>query len=146
MVDIKKILEEIKIIPDYDRQIMLQSVKGNSDPNYGIGRIKNLDHGEKEFINPIFNMPYVNNLLKELNMYRTRLMKMTPYSCYSYHKDPTPRIHIPIITHDNCFMVIEDEIHRFAIGNWYKVDTTKMHTFVNASTDCARIHIVGCID
>ena len=146
MIDLKKILEEIKVVPEYDRQIMLQSVKDSTDPHYGIGRLKDLNHGEKEFTHPLFDMPYINNLLKDLKMYRTRLMKMPPYSCYSYHQDPTPRIHIPVVTHENCFMVIDDVIHRYPVGNWYLVDTTKKHTFINASTDCMRIHIVGCID
>ena len=146
MVNIEKILEEIKVIPEYDRQIMLQSVEGNSDPYYGIGKLKDLNHSEEEFTNPIFDMPYVNSILKNLNMYRTRLMKMPPYTCYSYHQDPTPRMHIPIITHENCFMVIDDIVHRYPVGNWYLIDTTKRHTFINASTDCTRIHIVGCIN
>jgi len=65
-------------------------------------------------------------------------------TCYTYHQDPTKRIHIPLITNENCFMVIEDEIYRYpAEGDYYLVDTTKRHTFVNASFE-ERIHIVGC--
>jgi len=43
-------------------------------------------------------------------------------------------------------MIIDDEIIRYsADGNYYIMDTTKMHTAVNASFE-ERIHIVGCID
>ena len=71
---------------------------------------------------------------------------MSETSCYSYHKDPTKRIHIPLITNDKCFMVIDDIVHRYpADGNYYISDTTKMHTAVNGSWE-DRVHIVGCID
>ena len=80
MVDLEKILNEIKVVPKYDRQIMLQSVEGSTDPHYGIGRLKDLNHTEEEFIHPLFDMPYINGLLKDLKMYRTRLMKMPSFS------------------------------------------------------------------
>ena len=76
-------------------------------------------------------------------MFRTRIMRLRPYQCYSYHIDPSPRIHIPLITNENCFMIIDDMLYRYpADGNYYLADTTKIHTFVNASLE-DRIHIVG---
>ena len=145
MVNIKKILSELKKLPAYDRQIMLQTVKGETDPFYGTGRLSESNHSEEKFIYPLFNMPYTNNLLKELKMTRSRVMKLVPFSCYSYHQDLTKRIHIPLVTNENCFMVIDDEIHRYPNdGNYYLVDTTKKHTFINASNR-DRIHIVGCV-
>ena len=53
-VDLNKILQEIKVVPKYDRQIMLQGVEGNLDPNYGIGRLEHLKHKEEQFTVPIF--------------------------------------------------------------------------------------------
>ena len=79
-------------------------------------------------------------------MYRTRVMNMGPKSCYSYHQYPTPRMHIPLITNEKCFFVLDDEVVRLpADGQSYFIDTRKMHTFVNASFE-NRIHIVGCVD
>ena len=144
--DIERILLELELLPEYDTQISLQTIKGETDYNYGTGRLDNLEHKEKDFIVPLFDMPYTNSIIKDLGMYRTRVMRMHSKTCYSYHQDPTQRIHIPLVTNDKCFMVIDDEIIRYsADGNYYIMDTTKMHTAVNASFE-ERIHIVGCID
>lgn len=144
--DIERILLELELLPEYDTQISLQTIKGETDYNYGTGRLDNLEHKEKDFIVPLFDMPYTNSIIKDLGMYRTRVMRMHSKTCYSYHQDPTQRIHIPLITNDKCFMIIDDEIIRYsADGNYYIMDTTKMHTAVNASFE-ERIHIVGCID
>ena len=148
MIDIDKILLEIeKFIPEYDNQISLQGVPGNIDPSYGTGRLEKLNHGEADFTEPLFpEMTYTNSVIKQLGMFRTRLMRLQPYQCYSYHIDPTVRVHIPLITNENCFMIIEDKMYRYpADGNHYLADTTKIHTFVNASLE-DRIHIVGGIN
>ena len=70
---------------------------------------------------------------------------MKPKTCYTYHQDWSKRLHIPLITNENCFFIIDDKVSRHpADGRSYIVDTTKMHTFVNASLE-NRIHIVGCV-
>lgn len=143
-IDIQRILLELKSLPEYDTQISLQGVEGKSDHNHGTGRGV-FPHVESDFKIPIFDLPYTNSIILMLNLVRTRVMRMKPKTCYSYHSDMTKRIHIPLITNENCFMVIEDEIFRYpADGNYYIMDTTKKHTAVNASFR-ERIHIVGCI-
>jgi len=140
------------MLPEYDQQIMLQTVESQveryrepPDPFYGIGMAREWNHTEDEFIYPIFDMPYTNGILKELKMFRSRIMNMPSKTCYSYHTDPSKRMHIPLVTNENCFFVIDDEVVRLpADGNHYVIDTTKIHTFVNASFE-NRIHIVGCI-
>lgn len=149
MLDIQKILNELKLLPEYDKQIMLQGVNSKADHSYGTGRLDDIDNSVKEweqdfkeFLFP--ELEYVNFTLKKLNMTRTRVMKMAPKTCYSYHQDPSKRIHIPLITNEKCFFVVADEVIRLpADGNYYVIDTTKLHTFVNASFE-DRIHIVGC--
>lgn len=147
MIDIERILLELELLPKYDTQISLQGIKGINDPNYGTGRLMDLNNSEKDFIEPLFpQMKYTYSILNELKMFRTRIMRMNEKTCYSYHKDPTKRVHIPLITNENCFMVIEDKIYRYpANGNYYLVDTTKKHTFINASFE-KRIHLVGCVE
>jgi len=146
MIDIDRILAELEMHVPKARQVALQGVEGNNDPFYGIGSVTGISHREDEFVVPNFNIDYTNSVLKKLGMYRSRLMTMPETSCYSYHKDPTKRIHIPLITNDKCFMVIDDIVHRYpADGNYYIADTTKMHTAVNASWE-DRVHIVGCVD
>jgi hypothetical protein len=147
MIDIDRILLEVeRYVPEYTDQISLQTVLGETDPAYGTGRLTGLKHGESSFTEPMFpEMEYTNQVIKELGMFRTRLMRLKPYQCYSYHVDPSPRIHIPLITNPNCFMIIDDILYRYpADGNYYVADTTKIHTFVNASTE-SRVHIVGGI-
>ena len=142
-INIDMILLEIQGLPDYKEQLSLQVTK---EGNGGEGRLKNLTTSEKDFIEFAYDIPYTNSVLKELGMFRSRLMKMEGKTCYTYHWDPTKRMHIPLITNEDNFFIIEDELSRYpADGSYYLVDTTKKHTFVNASRE-NRIHIVGCVD
>ena len=144
MLDIKKILLELDKLPLYESQISLQGCKIDDDPFMGIGKTKDLKYKETEFIIPLFpELKYINSILKDLKMYRTRVMRMAPKTCYTYHKDYSKRIHIPLITNEKCMFIIDDKVMRYpADGNYYHLDTTKMHTAVNASLK-ERIHIVG---
>jgi len=146
-LDIERILLELEVLPDYETQIMLQGVKDQTDPLYGIGQLNLLKLGyeENEFIYPLFDMSYTNAVMKSLGMTRTRVMRMESKTCYSYHRDDCKRIHIPLITNEDCFFIVEDEVIRLpADGNHYLIDTTKKHTFVNASFE-ERVHLVGCV-
>ena len=143
MYDLKKIKDEIKTLPKWDEQISLQGTATIKDPFVGIGKGMNLPAKEKEFIYPLFNIPYINSIIKVHKLYRVRLMKLKSKTCYSYHQDQHKRFHIPIISNNNCFFVIDDEIKRYpANGNWYIIDTEKKHTAVNASWE-DRIHLIG---
>ena len=71
------------------------------------------------------------------------MMLMKPRTCYYYHNDNTKRLHIPVETNENCFLLVDSKLlHLPADGSAYTVDTTKMHTALNASKE-DRIHIVG---
>jgi hypothetical protein len=79
-----------------------------------------------------------------VDVFRTRLMLSKPKSCYSIHRDFTPRLHLPLITNEQCkFLFTEPEqlIHMPADGRTYWVDTRVNHTFLNGSTD-DRYHLV----
>tara|TARA_B100000686_G_C16784892_1_gene974545 strand:+ start:2683 stop:3186 length:504 start_codon:yes stop_codon:yes gene_type:complete len=130
------------------KQVGLQSIENNFDPKLSCGKVKELGHPEKKFSHPIFNVPYINSLLKELNMFRTRVLIMGPQSCYSYHKDPTERIHIPVQTNRKALFIIDKLVYGgedISIGNCYKFDTRKMHIAVNGHRRRTRIHIVGSV-
>tara|TARA_R110000782_G_scaffold252539_1_gene340376 strand:+ start:555 stop:1133 length:579 start_codon:yes stop_codon:yes gene_type:complete len=86
-----------------------------------------------------------DKLCKKYNVSRGRIMNLAYKSCLSWHYDESPRLHIPIKIHTGSFMVLEDNIYKFEIGSAYIVDTTKMHTAVNAAL-FNRIHIVYCLD
>ena len=143
MYDLTNILVEIETLPKWDTQICLQGTETIKDPFAGIGSARDLPEKEIEFKYPIFDLPYLNSIIKEWGLYRVRLMNLKSKTCYSYHQDQGKRFHIPIITNDNCFFIIDDKIVRYpADGNWYMVDTDKKHTAVNASWE-DRIHLIG---
>lgn len=150
-LDLNKIKEELKRLPKFKapflNQICLQGVEDNPDPFFGCGKVDSLEpHKETDFVHPNFNMPYINSILTKLGMYRTRVLKLGPASCYSIHRDPTKRIHIPIVTSDKCLLIVNNEVMYLpADGSYYEIDTTHRHTAINGTRNLERIHIVGCI-
>ena len=75
MYDLNKIKDEIKTLPEYKEQICLQGTKTNKDPFAGTGRVLDLPEKEIEFTYPIFDIPYLNSIIKEHNLYRVRLIR-----------------------------------------------------------------------
>ena len=143
MYDLNKIKHEIQDLPNWEDQICLQGTKTIKDPYAGIGSARDLPEKETEFKYPLFDFPYLNSIIEEHNLHRVRLMNLKSKTCYSYHKDQGKRFHIPIITNENCFFVVDEEIKRFpADGNYYILDTDKKHTAINASW-YDRIHLIG---
>ena len=142
-VNVPLIIKELKFLLDGDEdQTMLQGIPGQIN-NYGVGRISELTHSESEFTEVLYDTPYLNSVLTEYGMSRTRLLLLRPGECYSYHRDPTKRIHIPIICDEFCLAVIDDVVHRFVSdGPIHLIDTTRYHTFINAG-EYDRYHIVG---
>ncbi|MDA9373828.1 aspartyl/asparaginyl beta-hydroxylase domain-containing protein [bacterium] len=83
----------------------------------------------------------VNTLQEQYDVVRGRFMMLGMKQCLTYHTDNTPRLHIPLVTHESCFMVIDDKVCRIPYPGTYKVDTTKKHTALNASK-ILRTHLV----
>lgn len=75
---------------------------------------------------------------------RVRFMRSEPKTCLSWHEDTSKRLHYPLITHDGCFMVINDEVMHIPNGQWTMADTVYPHTAFNASKQ-TRIHLVAVI-
>ena len=145
-LDLDKIKEELKRLPKFKDQICLQGVEDNPDPFFGCGKVDSLEpHKETDFTEFNFDLPYINHIIEELNLCRTRVLVLHPKVCYSLHKDPSKRIHIPVVTNEKCWMIVNKEImHLPADGRYYEIDTTQEHTALNGSWQ-ARTHIVGCI-
>lgn len=77
-------------------------------------------------------------------VYRTRIMVSRPKTCYSIHRDYSPRLHLPLITNRQCYFLFKDPaefIHMPATGQTYWADTRKEHTFMNGSLE-NRLHLV----
>jgi hypothetical protein len=68
-----------------------------------------------------------------------------PRSTLSWHRDPEPRLHIPIITNPGCRMVIENIAkHMPADGTVTITNNAKYHNFFNGGEQ-ERIHLVACV-
>ena len=86
-----------------------------------------------------------NILRKNFKLGRVRILLKEPRSTLSWHRDPEPRLHIPIITNKGCRMVIEDvSKHMPADGSVTITNNTKYHNFFNGGEQ-ARIHLVACV-
>lgn len=152
-IDLEKLKGELSFIK-YDTQICLQGVNADQDPNVGVGvlggknsweRKQNHDLSTFDFRVPLFDTPYLNEIMSRYNLFHTRLMLVKPKTCYSHHRDRNKRIHIPLVTNEDCFFILDKQVvHLPADGTVYLVDTTKMHTFLNAGAE-DRVHVVGQI-
>ena len=97
-----------------------------------------------DFENTYFNEVY-NTLKERFKLGRVRLLLKEPRSTLSWHKDPEPRLHIPIITNLGCSMVIENVAkHLPADGHVTITNNTKYHNFFNGGEQ-SRIHLVACV-
>jgi len=97
----------------------------------------------------MFNDTYIGELIdilrSKFDVYRGRFMLMKYKTCLSMHVDQSPRLHIPIITNPDCFMVINDTVCRLQSGKTYIVDTRLPHTAINAGKK-DRLHLVFCVN
>jgi hypothetical protein len=76
---------------------------------------------------------------------RVRILLKQPRSTLSWHRDPEPRLHIPIITNPGCIMVIDNVAsHMPADGSVWITNNTKYHNAFNGGEE-NRIHLVACV-
>lgn len=86
-----------------------------------------------------------DELSRHMKLGRMRILKKDPRSTLSWHRDPEPRIHIPIITNPGSLMIINNHCtHLPADGSVYFTDTRGYHTAVNGGEE-DRIHIVATV-
>ena len=86
-----------------------------------------------------------NILKKNFKIGRVRILLKEPRSTLSWHRDPEPRLHIPIITNPGCRMVIENIAkHLPADGSITITNNLKYHNFFNGGEQ-NRIHLVACV-
>jgi len=95
-------------------------------------------------LNPYFANSIFEDIINRYDLTRSRLMWINPGSCYSMHTDETQRIHIPIVTSEQSFIVFKEGlVEHMPVGHIYLVDTTRPHTVMNCSMSEARLHFVG---
>ena len=76
---------------------------------------------------------------------RVRILLKEPRSTLSWHRDPEPRLHIPIITNPGCLMVIDNVAkHMPADGSVWITNNKKYHNAFNGGEE-NRVHLVACV-
>ena len=111
---------------------------------------KSVKWGRREHEFTMFNADYIDtpvynlyeHLSKLFNIGRFRLMVTQPKQCYTWHKDETKRLHVPLVTNPGARMVIGDTAYHLQAGKLYITDTTLPHTAFNGSMH-DRYHLVG---
>ena len=86
-----------------------------------------------------------DQLSKKYKLGRVRLLLKEPRSTLSWHRDPEPRLHIPIYTNPGSIMVIEHIAkHMPADGSVWITNNTKYHNAFNGGEE-NRVHLVACV-
>ena len=141
-------------IPDDPESIKGENVKGiywtkpDSSGNEEV-RAKIIDEAAyTEFVEDLkdtyFKEVY-DKLSKRFKLGRVRILLKEPRSTLSWHRDPEPRLHIPIITNPGCLMVIEETAkHLPADGSAWITNNVKYHNAFNGGEE-GRVHLVACV-
>ena len=75
---------------------------------------------------------------------RVRLIKSKPRTALSWHRDPEPRLHVPIITNIGAKMIIENEVKHLPVGRAWYTNTAFYHSQFNGGEE-DRVHLVTSI-
>ena len=99
--------------------------------------------------NPDFAGTYFEHVHSELArrfpIGRMRVLSKGLYNCNSWHRDPEPRLHIPILTNPGSLFVVNHHVtHLPADGSVYFTDTRGYHTALNGG-ESRRVHIVAAL-
>ncbi len=98
----------------------------------------------KDFEHTYFKEVY-EKLSSKFKLGRVRILLKEPRSTLSWHRDPEPRLHVPIITNPGCMMVIENTAkHLPADGSVYITNNLKYHNAFNGGEE-NRVHLVACL-
>ena len=98
----------------------------------------------KDFEHTYFKEVY-KKLSSKFKLGRVRILLKEPRSTLSWHRDPEPRLHVPIITNPGCNMVIENVAkHLPANGSVYITNNIKYHNAFNGGEE-NRVHLVACL-
>ena len=97
-----------------------------------------------EFVGTSFE-DVVDKLRTITTIGRVRINLKQPYNANSWHRDPEPRIHVPIHTNPGCvFIVNRFCTHLPADGSAYFTDTRGYHSAFNGG-ETPRVHLVAAV-
>ena len=84
-------------------------------------------------------------LTKKYKLGRVRLLWKLPRTTLSWHRDPEPRLHIPIVSNFGARMCIDTEVHHMpADGSVWITENTKYHIAFNGGEE-DRVHLVATV-
>ena len=144
----------INQIPNDENSIKGNNIRGKywtiaDDTGKEVSRDIDIDESKYTQLIPEFEKTYFKEvyetLSKRYKLGRVRLLLKEPRSTLSWHRDPEPRLHIPIITNPGCIMVIENIAkHLPADGSAYITNNIKYHNAFNGGEE-NRVHLVACL-
>lgn len=148
---VQEVSELISKVAAETSQISCQMSTPESE-NYleSTGSLSNLENkleAAYQFIPQSLKDTEIAKIIQHYKGYRARIMRMEPRKCYSVHRDIFKRIHVPIVTNEQCWMIwpYENGCFHLEQGFAYLTDTTQAHTFINGHDSQIRIHLVMSI-
>ncbi len=111
----------------------------------GAGSFRNTDKVEADYniLNEMYRGTVFEEVIRDVNGVRARLMTKKMHTTYSVHSDKSPRYHLALVTNPNAYFIfptLNEIMHIPADGYVYEVDTTIPHSFANCGPD--RTHLV----
>ena len=144
----------INQIPNDENSIKGNNIRGKywtiaDDTGKEVSRDVDIDESKYTQLVPEFEKTYFKEvyekLSKKFKLGRVRILLKQPRSTLSWHRDPEPRLHIPIITNPGSIMVIENVAkHLPADGSVWITNNTKYHNAFNGGEE-NRVHLVACV-
>ncbi len=139
-----------KLQDAYNQIVKIKKFEDAGVTNFGAISLTQIpgdpDYSEfiKDYENTYFKEVY-DVLSSKYKLGRIRILLKEPRSTLSWHRDPEPRLHIPIITNPGCLMVIDNvAMHMPADGSVWVTNNTKYHNAFNGGEE-NRIHLVACV-
>ncbi len=97
-----------------------------------------------EFVGTYFEFVY-QQLTARFPIGRMRILSKAEHRCNHWHRDPEPRLHIPIVSNTGSLFVVNNHCtHLPADGSVYFTDTRGYHAAMNGGF-YDRIHIVATL-
>jgi hypothetical protein len=150
-IDLSRLQIETAILLSNKTKLTQVSIQTNGDDDWTSGNGSRPGQAEEQWnvIHPQLVGSWWESFINALPMpvYRARIMKMLPRTCYSIHKDIGPRLHIAISTNPQAKFLFTDPaelIHIPADGNVWWVDTRHEHSAFNGSMQ-SRLHLIMCL-
>ena len=114
-----------------------------------VTREKPIDETKYSEFVKLFNDTYFkevyDTLIQKYKLGRIRLLWKLPRTTLSWHRDPEPRLHIPIVTNPGARMCVDTDVHHMpADGSVYITNNTQYHNAFNGGEE-DRVHLVATV-